>query len=254
MAAEFFNHILQALERNQACVAATVVACGGSAPRHIGAKMVVSSEGLVAGTTGGGALEKRVLNDAICALRRKKSYLKTYSLNKKDGLQVCGGRVSIFIEVIAPQETLVICGGGHIGLALSGIAKLLRFRVVVFDNRRAFANAKRFSHADQVVCGAYPELLGKFPADAKTSIVIVTHGHVHDAACLEAALKTKAGYIGMIGSKTKIEFVFKDLKIKGFAAKRLEQVHAPIGLDIGAETPEEIAVAIAAEMIQVSKK
>ena len=202
MTDELFNKILGVLKENRSCVGATVVACGGSAPRHVGAKMAVFSDGSIMGTIGGGALEKVVVSDALDALKRKKSVLKTYSLAKNHGLQVCGGTVSIFLDVLSPQETLVICGAGHIGLALSVIAKLLRFRVIVIDNRRDYANSQRFPHADQVICGAYRKFLGssKFSADQKTSIVIVTHGHAHDTECLEAALKTKAGYVGMIGS------------------------------------------------------
>lgn len=254
MTEELFNKILHVLKENRACVGATVVASQGSSPRHVGAKMFVFADGSIAGTIGGGGLEKLVTKDALEALKRKKSFLKTYSLDKKRGLQVCGGEVSIFLDVMKPSRTLIICGAGHIGLALSVMAKLLRFRVIVLDNRRDFANSKRFPHVDKIICGGYIRSLRKAGVDSKTSVVIVTHGHAHDAECLEAALETKAGYIGMIGSRKKIAFVFERLRKKGVSARRLRDVRAPIGLDIGAETPEEIAVAIAAELIQEDKK
>lgn len=251
---ELINKILGVLKENRACVCATVVASAGSAPRGIGAKMVVFSDGSISGSIGGGGLEKLVVADALVALKRRKSLLKSYSLRKKDGLQICGGRVSIFLEVVEPDQTLVICGAGHIGLALSLIVKLLGWRVVVIDNRRAFADRARLPHVDQIVCDVYVRALGKLPIDKKTHIVIVTHGHAFDAECLEASLKTSAGYIGMIGSRTKIQAVFDHLKRKGIAATRLKKVHTPVGLAIGAQSPEEIAVAIAAELVREMKK
>jgi xanthine dehydrogenase accessory factor len=254
MTREIFNNILQLLKDDRPCVIATVVDARGSAPRHIGAKMLVFGDGAISGTIGGGSLEKRVIREALDVLKRKKSVLKDYSLNKKDGFQVCGGRVKIFLDVLVPEQTLLICGGGHIGLALSCIAKLMHWRVVLLDNRRDFANDQRFPHADKIVCGAYGRSLSAFASDANTSIVILTHGHAHDEECLEAALKTKACYIGMIGSRTKSKFIFDSLKKKGISQKRLKVVRTPIGLDIGAESPEEIAVAIAAELIKEKKK
>ncbi len=251
---ELFNQILETLRRGQGCVSATVVASRGSSPRHVGAKMLVFCDGRISGTIGGGALEKLVTADALALLRKKTSALKTYDLDRKQGLQVCGGSVSIFFEVSAPRRALVICGAGHIGLALSWIAKILDFRVTVIDNRRDFAHKRRFPHVDEVICGAYGRVLKKLKADRNTFIVIVTHGHAHDQECLEASLRREAGYVGMIGSRTKIKLVFEDLMKKGFSARQLKQVHTPVGLDIGAESPQEIAVAIAGQLIQVRNR
>jgi xanthine dehydrogenase accessory factor len=130
----------------------------------------------------------------------------------------------------------------------------LGFEVWIVDNRRAFARAGRFPHADRVLCGPYGRTLRKQAVDGSTAIVIVTHGHLHDEECLEAALRTSAGYVGMIGSRRKIRDIFARLAKKGFKRGALAKVRAPIGLDIGAETPEEIAVAIAAELIEVFRK
>lgn len=250
---KLFNKILETLQKNNACVLATVVSSHGSSPRKIGAKMVVYKDGSIEGTIGGGGLEKLVIVDALGVLKKKKSFLKTYSLDKKSGLQVCGGKVSIFIEVLEPDKRIVIAGAGHIGMALSFITKLLGFEVVILDNRSAFANASRFPHADKIICAPYKEAFKKIAIDKNTFIVIVTHGHAFDMDSLEAALKTGAGYIGMIGSDAKIKLVFSALMKKGFKKDRLALVHTPVGLDIGAQTPEEIAVAIAAEVIQVNK-
>ena len=247
---EIINKILETSQGNQPCVIATVVASSGSSPRKVGARMLVSFQGRLTGTVGGGSLEKLVENDALAALKRRQSFLKTYALDKKAGLQVCGGRVSIFYDVVSPRRRLVIAGGGHIGMSLSLIGKLLGFEVIVIDNRREFAHKARFPHADQVICGRYEKALAKLGADEKTAIVIVTHGHLHDASVLRTALKSKAGYIGMIGSKAKIRHIFRQMRSAGFSPGRLKEIYTPIGLDIGAETPQEIAVAIAAELIQ----
>lgn len=249
-----FNKILETLKTNNACILATVVSSQGSSPRKIGAKMVIYKDGLIYGTIGGGSLEKTVIADALEALKRKKSLLKAYALSGKSGLQVCGGEVSIFLEVLEPDKKIVIAGAGHIGLALSLITKLLGFEVVVVDNRGTFASAGRFPHADKVICAPYKKVFKKTPVDKNTFIVIVTHGHAFDMECLEAALKTGAGYIGMIGSDAKIKLVFSALMKKGFKKDKLALIHTPVGLDIGAETPEEIAVAIAGEIIQINRK
>ncbi|MFH0941167.1 MAG: XdhC/CoxI family protein [Candidatus Omnitrophota bacterium] len=248
---KLFNKILETLAQNNSCVLATAVSSRGSSPRKIGAKMIVYKDASIEGTIGGGKLEKTVIADALDALKRKKSFLKTYLLDRKSGLQVCGGEVSIFLEVLEPDKKIIIAGAGHIGLALSLITKLLGFEVVIADNRRAFASASRFPHADRLICAPYKEAFKKTPIDKNTFIVIVTHGHAFDMESLEAALKTGAGYIGMIGSDAKIKLVFSALAKKGFKKSELKCVHTPVGLDIGAETPEEIAVAIAAELVAV---
>ncbi len=251
---ELFNKILETAGNNKICALATVVSSHGSAPRRIGAKMLVFADGSIQGTVGGGTLEKLVIREALIALKKKKSYLKEYPLDKKSGLQVCGGKVSIFIEVLEPAKKLVIAGAGHIGLALSFIAKLLGFSVVIVDNRSAFANKKRFPHADKVLCGSYRQVLGGSEIDKDTYLVIVTHGHAYDTECLECALKSDAEYIGMIGSSTKIKHVFSQLSKRGFKKSDFRRVFSPIGLKIGAETPEEIAVAIAAELVKVYRE
>jgi len=249
-----FNKILRVLARNNSCVLATIVSSKGSSPRKIGAKMIIYKDASIEGTIGGGRLEKTVIADALDALKRGKSILKTYPLGGKSGIQVCGGEASIFIEVLESDKKIVIAGAGHIGLALSFISKLLGFETVVLDNRREFTSPARFPHVDKIICAPYKEGFKKTQIDKNTFIVIVTHGHVFDQESLEAALKTKAGYIGMIGSDAKIKLVFNALMKKGFKKDKLAIIHTPVGLDIGAETPEEIAVAIAAEIIQVNRK
>jgi len=246
-----FNRILSEVRKGNAGVIVTVVASHGSTPRKIGAKMCVFADGRAEGTIGGGALEKLALEDARRALRKKTAMLKSYPLDKGSGLQACGGRIDLFFDVVRPEQRLVICGGGHIGLALSYLGKLLDFHVTVLDHRRPFASTKRFGHADRVVCKPYRTGLRPLAKTKDTLIVIVTNGHVFDAVCCAQALKTPSRYIGMIGSRKKIAAVFAELKKKGFSTKDLRRIVTPIGLDIGAESPAEIAVAIAAQLVEV---
>ncbi|HQP91489.1 MAG TPA: XdhC/CoxI family protein [Candidatus Omnitrophota bacterium] len=249
-----YNKILDIISADNGCIVTTVISSSGSSPRKVGAKMIVSKDGSICGTIGGGALEKTIIKDALDALKRKRTCLKTYSLNRGDGLQVCGGKVDIFFEIVEAQKKLVIMGAGHIGLALSFIGKLLGYNVVIIDNRSDFANRKRFPHVDKIVCSSYSKAFKDINVDFRTAIVIVTHGHLNDEECLQRALKTGAGYVGMIGSRSKIKLLFNNLLKKGFKKTDLQKVHSPIGLDIGAETPEEIAVAIAAELVQENNK
>ncbi len=246
-----FNRILGEVKKGNACVVVTVVASHGSTPRKIGAKMCVFSDGRVSGTIGGGALEKIALEDARRALGKETSCLKSYPLDRASGLQACGGRVTLFFDVVRPEHRLVICGGGHIGLALSCLGKLLDLNVTVLDHRKEFADKRRFGHVDRVVCRPYRWALRPLVKDKDTFIVIVTHGHAFDAVCCAQALKTPSRYIGMIGSRRKIAAVFADLRKKGFSTKDLRRIVSPVGLDIGAESPAEIAVAIAGQLVEV---
>jgi len=248
-----FKNILDELRKGRVSVVVTVVGSRGSTPRKIGAKMVLFADGHADGTIGGGALEKAALRDAGQALKKKISFLKSYPLDKSSGMQVCGGAVDLFFDVVRPQHKLVICGGGHIGLALSYIGKLLDLNVTVLDHRREFANHKRFAHVDRVVCRPYSPALRSLAKDKDTFVVIVTHGHVFDTACCAQAMKSPSRYIGMIGSRKKIAAVFADLRKMGFSRRDLGRIVSPVGLDIGAESPAEIAVAIAAQLIETAR-
>jgi len=248
-----FNSILDEVGKGNAGVVVTVVASRGSTPRKVGTKMAVFADGRAQGTIGG-ALEKAALEDARRALKNKTSYLKSYRLDRASGLQACGGRVDLFFDVVRPRHRLVICGGGHVGLALSYLGKLLDFDVVVLDHRREFADKKRFAHADRVLCAPYRSALRPLVTDKDTFVVIVTHGHVFDAVCCAEALKTPSRYIGMIGSRKKIAAVFADLRKRGFSKKDLGRIVSPVGLAIGAESPAEIAVAIAGQLIERKRK
>jgi xanthine dehydrogenase accessory factor len=166
---------------------------------------------------------------------------------------ICGGDTDVFIEPILTLSTLYIFGGGHIALALTKMGKLCGFKIAVIDDRAEFASAERFPEAEVILAEDFTKSFARLKIDKSSYIVIVTHGHKHDEVVLEQAVGTPAKYIGMIGSKTKNETIFSHLRDRGISKEQLDRVHAPIGLEIGAQTPEEIAVSILAELIKVRR-
>jgi len=232
----------------------TVVSAEGSTPREEGAKMVVKTDGSIIGTIGGGKIEERATREALEAIRVGKPKRLSFSLREGEELgMICGGNTEIFIEPILSPPTLHIFGGGHIGLSLVKISKLLGFKVVVIDNRPEYASAERFPEADLTILEEYDKSFQKLKMDNSSYIVIVTYGHKGDETVLEKALATEAKYIGMIGSRNKNRTVFSHLLAKGIPQEQIDRVHAPIGLDIKAQTPEEIAISILAEIILVRR-
>jgi xanthine dehydrogenase accessory factor len=166
---------------------------------------------------------------------------------------LCGGEAEVFIEPILTPLTLYIFGGGHISLPLAGMGKLLGFKIAVIDDRAEFANADRFPEADSILADDFARVFPKLKIDKSSYVVIVTRNHQYDDMVLGWAVGTKAKYIGMIGSKAKTKAVFSHLLTKGTTKEQLERVHAPIGLEIEAQTPEEIAISILAEIVKVRR-
>jgi xanthine dehydrogenase accessory factor len=205
---------------------------------------------------GGGSLEHRVCQEALKMIAGHESQLVHFELTNEDASQegmVCGGIVDVFIEPLQSSPTLFIFGGGHISLTLARIGKMVDFRVVIIDDRPEFANAERFPEADETISGDIASTMPRLDINGSSYIVIVTRGHLNDSEVLEWAVTTPAAYVGMIGSKKKIRTIFAHLLTKGITQEQLDRVHSPIGLSIGAETPEEIAVSIMAELIQVRR-
>jgi xanthine dehydrogenase accessory factor len=236
---------------------ATVVAAEGSSPRHLGARMLVLADGTILDTIGGGKLEKIVIADALEALSTGRSSLKTYDLapEAKGGIGTeCGGAVQVFLEVRGRRPRLVIFGGGHVGLALASAARPLGFALTVVDPREDFARPERFPAGARVVKAdpAGPEAAAAVPDGA--FVVILTHSHDLDRAALKNVLGGRPAYVGMIGSRRKVKVLLEQLAKEGAPRDRLSAVFAPIGLDIGAETPEEIAVSILAEIVHVLRR
>jgi len=235
---------------------ATVVQVKGSAPREVGSKILIKEDGSLVGSIGGGTLEATICQEAMSVLREAKARMLHFDLSgEEEGDQMlCGGEMDIFIEPILPQLTLYIFGAGHISISISKIAKMVGFRVVVIDDRAEFANPERFPEADEIVAEDFSAAFSRLKINNASYIAIVTRGHQFDEKVLEWAVKTEARYIGMIGSKKKNEVIFAHLQSKRISEDILEQVHTPIGLDIGAETPEEIAVSIMAELITIKRQ
>jgi len=232
----------------------TITSEKGSAPRMLGAKMLVLSDGSIVGSIGGGRLEKEAIADALKAIAEGKSCAKKYSLTPEDkgGLGMfCGGEVEVFIDVSQPSPLLLILGGGHIAHELHYFAPWLGFRVIVVDNRRDFATKERFPNAFKVINAEYNDEKLKELADENTYVVIITHGHMGDKDALKNMITTKSAYIGMIGSKNKVKKIKELLEKEGVSKEKLNNVYSPIGLDIGADTPSEIALSILAEIVAV---
>jgi xanthine dehydrogenase accessory factor len=236
---------------------ATIVNVRGSIPSFETAKMLVRDDGSMVGTIGGGCVEADVWQAAREVMEKERPRTMTFNLNqnpKDDTGLVCGGTLEVFIEPILPIASLYILGAGHVAHSVHKIARLAGFETVIIDDRQAYANRERFPDAREVIADDFERAMTKVEPDENSYVVIVTRGHRDDMRCLRWAVDTRARYIGMIGSKRKVISVYTELEKQGVPREKLERVNAPIGLEIGAITPEEIAVAIVAEMIAVRRK
>lgn len=240
-------------ERGEGAVLCTVVETNGSAPRHAGSKMLVYIDGSFEGTVGGGELENRVLHEAMEAMEDGKPRKLSYSMvNPKEGDPgVCGGTVEVFIEPLEVKPTLLIVGGGHVGKALSHLGKWLHFRVVVSDDRADFCSPTIIPDADIFHVGALRDLPSAEKINRWTYIVLVTRGVAIDIEGIPALLGTPAAYIGVIGSKRRWMTTRKALLEKGIMEEEIGRIRSPIGLELHAETPEQIAVSIMAEILML---
>ncbi len=250
---DIFEEITKIRREGTAAALATVVSGERGSPGKSGFRMLVYSTGKISGTVGGGLLEEKVREEALRCIADKKSKLLDFTLDEEsaDIGAICGGMVKIFIEPILSASTLYVFGGGHIALPLVQFAKALDLSVVVVDDRQEFANKDRFPLAEEVKLGEFSQVIKTIEFHENDCVVIITHGHEHDEEVLEACLtKVKLpSYIGMIGSREKIAITHSHLKNKGIAEQLLGKVHAPIGLSIGSQTPAEIALSIAAEIV-----
>jgi len=254
---DIFEEIVRLRSKGEIAALATITSIKGSTPRAEGSKMLVRSDGSILGSIGGGSLEAQVCQAAVDVIREGRSRVLKFDLTGKEvgeeGM-ICGGTMEVFVEPIMTRPVLYIFGGGHISFFISKIGKMLGFRVVVIDDREEFANPDRFPEADETIAEDLEVVFPGLKINRSCYIVIVTRGHLMDEKVLEWAVKTDANYIGMIGSRKKNRTVFSHLEARGISKGQLEKVHAPIGLDIHAETPEEIAVSIMAEIIMVRRE
>ncbi|MDR3493247.1 MAG: XdhC/CoxI family protein [Ancalomicrobiaceae bacterium] len=247
-----YAELIREQSAGRSCAMATIVAFKGSIPSHGNAKMLVREDGSIAGTVGGGPVEAEAILAAREAMTADRPTMLSFSLNdnpRLDSGMVCGGSLDIYIEPICPKPAVYLFGAGHVGLMVESVARLAGFDTIVVDDRPEFANAERFPHATKVVAEPFEAAMAGLEVGARALVFIATRCHELDGQVLEWALSTPAGYIGMIGSKRKVTTVFTRLQGKGVAPAAFERVHAPVGLDIGADTPEEIAISVVAEFI-----
>jgi len=251
-----YNEIQAALRRGERIAVATVVKTIGAAPCGIGSKMLVHADGSTDGSFSGPRTDGKVAQEALNAMREGQTYVTHIHMDADQGEAVgsCGATLEVFFEVLRPEPRLIIAGAGYVAQALTRLATYLDFRIVVVDDRRDLADPQIFGDKVQLNFGDIPETIRELEPDESSWIVIVTRGHNLDKDALRAALQTRAAYVGMIGSPNKVKHIFKDLLKEGMSRERLAQVHAPIGLDLGAETPDEIALSIAAELLMLRKK
>jgi xanthine dehydrogenase accessory factor len=252
---DLFEEIVRMRKAGQRGALATIVHTNGSIPSYESSRMLVREDGSIAGTIGGGCVEAEVWAAAKDVMHSEQPRKMTFNLNHEaayDAGLICGGTLEVFVEPILPQPALYIFGGGHVSLGVARAASAAGFAVGVADDRQAFANAERFPMAGQLYA-TYEEAFTQIRPNASSYLLIVTRGHKDDMRVLAWAVRTQARYIGMIGSKRKVLSVYKALEQEGYAAEEFERVHAPVGLDIGALSPEEIAVSITAELIAVRR-
>ena len=249
-----YEVITEAVRRREPVALATIVQTRGSTPRQMGTKMLVRTDGTSMGTVGGGALEAGIIEAAQQALGEGKSRLVHYGLRAdkhEEDLGICGGDLDVFIDVIAPQLTLLLIGAGHVAVPLAELAHLLGFRTVVFDDRVEYANRDRFPQAEEVLVEEFEAGLSVLDITPSTWVVIASRSHESDAVALRAVVESPAAYIGLLGSRRKVSLIFNALREAGVGEEQLARVYAPVGLDLGAETPEEIALSIMAEMLML---
>ena len=254
------NSIYKALseleKNNQSASLCTVIGSEGSTPRHVGSKMLVYPDGTFIGTVGGGELESRVIKAALEALNSGEFQTLSYTMAdpSRGDPGVCGGTVEGFVEPILPPATIVVIGGGHVGKAVVHLAKWLGFRVAVSDDREEFCDPESVPGADAY----YPVEMGKLAENIKvtrqTYLVVTSRGSAIDAKGLPSLLESEAAYIGVIGSKRRWLTTVKALKEQGATDELISKVHSPMGLELNAETPEEIAVSIMAEILMLRDK
>lgn len=287
---KFFRRLAEILRRGEAAVLTTVVETKGSTPRETGAKMIVCRENQTFGTIGGGAGEAKVIFEAQSVLQTGRNCLVEIDLTSREKEGICGGRMKVllefwsgenalnqaeqifnslaqgqtvfrtfpsisYIEKLEPQPVLLIVGAGHVGIELAKIAALIDFEVVVHDDRKEWANAENYPNAKLILNETIEKAIARFEKHELLYVALLTRGFEFDLQALKAIMRRKnpCAYVGMIGSERRVREVFRESENEGISQNELAKIRAPIGLDIGALTPAEIAVSIAAELIQTRR-
>jgi xanthine dehydrogenase accessory factor len=253
---DIYEEIVQLRRDGRRGALATIINVRGSIPSFETAKMLVRDDGTIAGTIGGGCVEAEVWQAAKEVIADEKPRSLSFNLNnnpKYDSGLVCGGTLEVYVEPILPSSTLYIFGAGHVAINLYRVARMAGFEVVVVDDREAYANRERFPEAKDVYADEFERVMPQLVPSETSYLVITTRGHRDDMRVLRWAVDTPARYIGMIGSQRKVIAIYRELEREGIAREKLARVYAPMGVDIGAVTPEEIAVSVAAELIALRR-
>ena len=248
---------LAELENNSDSAAlCTVTGSEGSTPRHVGSKMLVYPDGHFIGTVGGGELENRVIKAALQSIQDESAQTLSYTMAdpSRGDPGVCGGQVEVFVEPILPAPFLVVIGAGHVGKTVVHLAKWLGYRVALSDDRVEFCNPESTPDADAYYPVSMNELPKHVSIDKRTILILTTRGSAIDSAGLSPLLDSPAAYIGIIGSKRRWATTVKALQEKGISQEKISKVHSPMGLELQAETPEEIALSIMAEVMMLKDK
>ncbi len=256
---ELFEKIINEIRNNRKIALVVIVNKLGSGPREPGAKMLVFEDGRTFGTIGGGSFERLVISEALKAIKEEKPRKIKYVFRRdhipKDAVPTgleCGGELEVFIDVITPTPRIIIVGAGHIGKPLADLAHLMKFRITIIDDNSEIASKERFPYAEQIIVDELAKGLNKANVSANDFIAIVYGGLEEDYKVFKQAILLKPRYIGLLGSKRKIVLFKKRLLEEGINLEEYKgTVYAPIGLDIGAKTPEEIAVSIMAEITSI---
>ena len=255
---DIYHEIVKLREEGRRGALATIINVRGSIPSFETAKMLVRDDDTIAGTVGGGCVEAEVWQAAREVMETEKPRTLTFDLNnnpKYDTGLVCGGSLEIFIEPVLPVPQLFIFGAGHVAHSIYRAARYVGFDVTVVDDRETYANRERFPDAEQVLVSEYETAISSLPLDSRSYVVVVTRGHADDMRILRTLVRSgvEHRYLGMIGSERKFLSIRKELEVEGIAPARLDRVFSPMGLDIGAITPDEIAVSVMAELIAVRR-
>ncbi len=247
---EIYEEILRLKKSGRTSALATIVECKGSSPQKQGAKMLVRDDGTIMGTLGGGCIEAEVVQHSLMAVQDGQPRTVPFELTEKHGGLVCGGTVLVYIEPVMIEPRIVILGAGHVGRALSTLARFSGFNVTIVDDRPEFANKDNIPDAHDIVVHDFPNVFSRVPVEKDTYVVVATRGHNHDLDAVTAALGTGAGYIGLLGSRRKKGLLMNALRDAGFTRENIDRVIIPVGITINSVTPQEIAVSIMAQIIQ----
>jgi len=248
-----YEAALNTIQGGNPAAMATVVEAPASGPRGPGAKMLIYDDGRTLGSVGGGEVEAWIIDQAREMLSEGRSGLLERPWDDDDVQDVCGGRMRFFVEVLLPRPTLLILGAGHIGQAVASIGAWLGYRVVVVDERESLLSAERFPDANVLLSGPTGEILHQIPLTERTYAVLVTPHHSPDERALSVLAEQPVAYVGLLGSSSRTRATFGRARDIGIPDTFLKQIHTPIGLDIHAETPREIALSILADITAVRR-